>query len=176
MTKNTKKTVLISTLIVVIMFGFSFALAPLYNTFCKVTGINQLPTEKEFNESKNSTREITVQLTTTNNKDVNVEFYPLKTSVVVHPGENTQLFFFVWNNTKHRMKVQAVPSILPTSAIAHFHKIQCFCFQQQSLRPDEEKHMPLVFRIDKDLPSDVKTITLSYTLFDVTSQQKKGTT
>lgn len=172
MQKKIRNTFWISMGVVIIMFAFSFALAPLYNTFCKVTGIGKLPTEKEFYEKADLTREITVQFTSTNNKNFAWDFYPIKTKIIVHPGEKAQIFFFAKNNTSHTMTVQAIPSIAPVLAITHFHKIQCFCFQQQTLKAGEEKQMAVVFKIDRELPRDIHIITLAYTLFD---EEKKRT-
>lgn len=166
-----KKTVLITTIIVIVMFGFSFALAPLYTTFCRVAGIQRLPTENEFYAAIDATRNIQIQFITTTNQNIPCDFYPLKNNIIVHPGKNMRVLFFAKNNTKHVITVQAIPSIAPTLAVAHFHKIQCFCFEKQILNPGEAKTMPVIFRIDRELPADVQTITLAYTLFDVTAQQ-----
>lgn len=167
-----KKTVMITLLIAVIMFGFSFALAPLYTTFCKAAGIQRLPTENEFYAASDLKRNIQVQFITNNNQNISWEFYPLQTSVNTHPGQNSKVMFFAKNNTKHVMAVQAIPSIAPGSAVAHFHKIQCFCFEKQTLNPGESRQMPVVFRIDRELPEGIQTITLAYTLFDVTTQKR----
>jgi cytochrome c oxidase assembly protein subunit 11 len=163
-----KKIIMICTLIAVFMFGFSFALAPLYNSFCKLAGIPRLLTEKEFFEKADATREITVEFTATNNKELTWDFYPLSKKVIVHPGENATTLFFARNTSQQTMTVQAIPSIVPTAAIAHFHKIQCFCFKQQTLKANESLKMPVVFKVDRELPKDIHTITLAYTLFDVT--------
>jgi cytochrome c oxidase assembly protein subunit 11 len=73
------------------------------------------------------------------------------------------------------MTVQAIPSMTPSEALGHFHKIQCFCFNQQSLKGLESKDMPMIFRIDKEIPKEIHVITLAYTLFDVTpNETRKG--
>ena len=73
------------------------------------------------------------------------------------------------------MQVQAIPSMTPTNALAHFHKIECFCFEQQTLKSQESKEMPMIFRIDNALPKEVHVITLAYTLFDTTPKEvRKG--
>lgn len=161
-----KKIILISTTVAIFMFGFSFALAPLYNTFCKITGIPRLLTEKAYLEKMDATRDITVQFTATNNKDLAWDFYPIQKNVIAHPGENIKIEFYAKNNSNHTMTVQAIPGIVPVLAISHFHKIQCFCFKQQTLKAGEALKMPVVFKIDKELPRDIHTITLAYSLFE----------
>jgi cytochrome c oxidase assembly protein subunit 11 len=96
------------------------------------------------------------------------EFYPRTKSIRVHVGKNSKVFFYAKNTTDKDMTVQAIPSMTPVDAISHFHKIECFCFKQQSLNAHIDREMPLVFNIDKDLPKEVRVITLAYTLFDVT--------
>lgn len=162
---SVQKTVILLISITVLMFSLSFALSPFYNTFCKVTGLTRLPTEKEFHEQEDKKRYITVQFTTTKNNNLAWDFYPVKSNIQVHPGHRTHVLFFAKNNTNHAMNVQSIPSITPTLAITHFHKIQCFCFEQQRLEAHESKYMPLVFQIDRKLPPDISVITLSYTLF-----------
>ncbi len=164
---TTKKLLIISAVFVMFMFGLSFALAPLYNTFCKLTNIPRLLTEKEFFEKADATRVVTVQFTATNNKNLTWNFYPLTSSTHVHPGEMVKILFYAKNNSDHVMTVQAIPNIIPGIAIAHFHKIQCFCFEQQTLQAGESVKMPVVFKVDKNLPRNIHTITLAYTLFSV---------
>jgi cytochrome c oxidase assembly protein subunit 11 len=96
--------------------------------------------------------------------------------VRVHPGENTTVYFYAKNATAKAMTVQAIPSMTPTDAMSHFHKIECFCFKQQSLNAGASKDMALIFQVDKDLPKDIHVITLAYTLFDATPKEtsKKG--
>lgn len=174
MKKTIQKTAAVSAIIAMIMFAFSFALSPLYNVFCKrinfnsgvrVAGIEKIPPAS----SPELDREVTVQFITSNNQNVTWEFYPFTTSLTVHPEENTKVVFYAKNNTHKTMTVQAIPSFAPRVSALHFHKIQCFCFNQQTLKAGESIYMPVIFRIDKNLPKDISTITLAYTLFDVTS-------
>jgi len=99
------------------------------------------------------------------------EFRSQVTSVEVHPGEPTRAVFFAKNPTDQKMVGQAVPSIVPESAVQFFHKTECFCFTQQALDAKQEIDMPVVFIVDQALPADIHTITLSYTLFDVTASK-----
>jgi cytochrome c oxidase assembly protein subunit 11 len=127
-------------------------------------------------EKADLSREVTIQFVAVNNMGLPWEFYPQVKSVQVHPGENTKVFFHAKNMTSDKMVVQAIPSMTPTESISHFHKIECFCFRQQTLQGGESKEMPLVFQVDKELPKETRVITLAYTLFDATPKApaKKG--
>ena len=173
MPHSIRKTVLIASFIVLFMFSFSFALSPLYSAFCKATGFNSAVKVSLFAPDLN--RDVIVQFVATNNEKLAWQFYPLKTSVHVHPEENMKVFFYAKNTTQKTMTVQAIPSFTPALSAQHFHKIQCFCFNQQTLKPGETIDMPIVFRIDKNLPDTVRTITLAYTLFDVTPKSLQRT-
>lgn len=153
-----------------LMFGFGFALIPMYRAICQVTGINNLvkrdATEKEVrNTQVDMTRTISVEF------DANARgllgFKPEQTSLDVHPGEITTVMYDISNNEGRTIDAQAIPSYAPKQATEYFHKIECFCFTQQTLKADETKRMPVVFVIDPKLPKDVKTITLSYTFFEL---------
>jgi len=175
--REVRKTVAVVTIIVFIMFSFTFVLAPLYNAICRVSGlngkVNLTPAQSVSQQAPIKNRDVTMQFVTTLNQGLAWDFYPQKTSIEVHPEENAKMLFFVKNNTDKTVTVQAIPSITPWQAAAHLHKVQCFCFSQQTLKPGESLSMPVVFRLDKDLPSDIKTVTLSYTLFDVSKQKRK---
>ena len=104
-----------------------------------------------------------------NNDGMPWEFRPTDTVLRVHPGEVSDTVFFARNPMPKDMVAQAIPSVSPARAAAYFHKTECFCFNQQPLQAGDDTEMPLQFIVDKDLPADIKTITLSYTLFDVTA-------
>lgn len=181
MRKTIRKTAAIASIVAVIMFGFSFALVPLYNVFCKATGFNngvRVALAERLALGSDSPpeldRSVKVQFIATNNQNMPWDFYPFTTSITVHPGENTKVIFFARNPTNKTMTVQAIPSFAPREAALHFHKIQCFCFNQQTLMPGASKDMPVIFRVDKNLPKDVQTITLAYTLFDVTPHLQRN--
>jgi cytochrome c oxidase assembly protein subunit 11 len=112
-----------------------------------------------------------VQFVAINHKGMPWEFYPRTKIIKVHPGENNKIFFFAKNTTDKTMSVQAIPSMTPTDALSHFHKIECFCFTQQTLNGRQSKEMPMIFRIDKDISKDIHVITLAYTLFDTTPKE-----
>lgn len=170
-----RKIYIVGGIAAVIMFGFCFAMVPLYSLICKATGINTgaraaelTRVEKIAPTTPDLSRDVEVQFVATNHMGLPWDFYPKQKSVKVHPGENTKIFFYAKNTTAKDMTVQAIPSMTPVESISHFHKIECFCFKQQSLKGHESKDMAIVFNIDKDLPKEVHVITLAYTLFDAT--------
>lgn len=157
------------------MFGFGFLLVPIYNSLCKNLGINGKtnPEAIAYNASHakvDQSREISVEFVATNNAGVPWDFYPKISKITVHPGEIARLAFYAENKTNRRMTVQAIPSVTPGLAAKYLKKTECFCFEHQTLDGHEGMNMPLLFHIDADLPDQIKTITLSYTLFDVTSR------
>ena len=154
--------------VVIGMFGFGFALVPLYDVFCDVTGLNgktggQIALPVELNVDTG--REITVEFMATLNESMPWSFYPEVKSVRVHPGQPTKISFYARNNTGAEVIGQAVPSIAPGLAASYFQKTECFCFTEQALQAGEEKHMPVVFIVDPSIPKDINVLTLSYTFF-----------
>ena len=161
--------------IVLAMFGFGYALVPIYKAICEMTGINilalgdkQIPgaTPKlPANTQVDVSRTITVEF------DANSRgpwlFKPAQNSVKVHPGELMTVMYEFQNTQNRTMSAQAIPSYAPALAGAHFNKLECFCFQQYTLAPGEKKQWPVAFVIDPKLSKDVQTITLSYTFFEV---------
>ena len=162
-------------LVTLMMFGFGYALIPLYKSICEALGINVLSlseraatgvgTGKAGNTQIDRSRTITVEF------DANArgpwEFKPAVRSLQVHPGELTTVMYEFTNVQNRTLSAQAIPSYAPKQAMAHFNKIECFCFNEYTLKPGEAKHWPVVFYIDPKLPKDVATITLSYTFFEV---------
>jgi cytochrome c oxidase assembly protein subunit 11 len=113
---------------------------------------------------------VEVQFVAANNAEMPWEFYPMEYSVVVHPGESRAVNFFAHNTTGEDMVAQAIPNVLPNNAADYFHKTACFCFDNQPLAAGEQAELGLVFILDPDLPDSVNTVTLSYTLFDITDR------
>ncbi|CAM2182545.1 Cytochrome c oxidase assembly protein CtaG [Paraburkholderia sacchari] len=153
-----------------LMFGFGFALIPMYRAICQITGINNLvQRDATAREARNTqvdmTRTISVEF------DANARgllgFKPEQTSLEVHPGEVMTVMYDISNNEGRTIDAQAIPSYAPKQATEYFRKIECFCFTKQTLKANETKRMPVVFVIDPKLPKDVKTITLSYTFFEL---------
>ncbi len=154
------------------MFGFGFALVPLYNVFCDITGLNgktgavseQQAAVYEVDES----REITVEFIASLNESLNWEFAPSVTKMKVHPGKVYTTQYFARNANGQPMIGQAVPSVMPSAASGYFNKTECFCFTKQLFEAGEGREMPVSFVVDPRLPEHIKTLTLSYTFFDVT--------
>ncbi len=165
-------------LIVVGMFGFGFALVPLYDLLCEVTGLGGRTGDVYAFDAAtlqpDRSRLIGVNFSTHTNAGMPWEFWAEKGGVRVYPGELNQMNFFVQNNTDRLMVGQAVPSVVPPSAAAYFHKTECFCFEQQVLEPGERLEMPMRFIVGKELPKNVQSISLSYELFDVTDFAASG--
>jgi cytochrome c oxidase assembly protein subunit 11 len=163
------------TVVACAMGGFGYALVPLYQAICEATGINILALgdrvvwgqskDMPTNTQVDLTRSIVVEF------DANVrgpwEFKPAVRSITVHPGELTTVMYEFQNVQNRTMAAQAIPSYAPKQAMAHFNKLECFCFTQYTLAPGEKKQWPVAFVIDNRLPKDVTTITLSYTFFEV---------
>ena len=161
--------------VVCAMFGFGYALVPMYRAICELTGINVLALGEQAvpgqraalpsNTQVDTSRTITIEF------DANSRgpwyFKPAQSSVQVHPGELTTVMYEFQNKQNRRMSAQAIPSYAPQQAQAHFNKLECFCFNQYTLDPGEKRSWPVAFVIDPKLSKDVTTITLSYTFFEV---------
>lgn len=155
--------------VVVLMFGFGFAMVPFYKKICEVAGINDVGNADEArNTQVDRARTVTVEFDA-NLRDLPWQFRPLQTKLRVHPGELAQVSYEVVNTTDQVVKGQAIPSYGPQLAAPYFKKLECFCFRQQTLQARETRQMPVVFVIDPQLPHEVNTITLSYTFFDVSA-------
>ena len=159
--------------VAVAMFAFVFVvMVPLYNVLCDALGINGKTSSEAYTSvvaQVDESRSVKVQFVATNNDGMPWTFSPDVTEMVVHPGAANDTVFFAANPTANSMIAQAIPSVSPSRAAEYFHKTECFCFEQQPLDGNSEAEMPLQFIVDQDLPADIKTITLSYTLFDVTA-------
>lgn len=176
MDKKTRKIAAFAALIAMLMFSFSFALSPLYRVVCKVTGLNGGVNVAEVAETSSGkvvigAQPILVQFLTANNANLPWSLHPAQNSIRVYPEQTAKMNFIARNNSNHTMTVQAIPSFSPPVAAQYFHKIECFCFRLQTLKAGETKVMPVVFRIDKNLPADIHAIALAYTLFDVTEKR-----
>ncbi len=168
--KKQRRLVIALTSFVLMMFGFGYAMVPLYNVLCKQLGINGKTSGRVVLDDTgiDESRVITVQFLATTNAYIPWEFRPRLRTVRMHPGENKAVAYFARNNTDHEMTVQAIPSVTPSGAAKYLKKTECFCFTQQKMKGQEEMDWPLLFHIDKNVPKNIHTITLAYTLFDVT--------
>jgi cytochrome c oxidase assembly protein subunit 11 len=156
-------------LVVLGMFGFGFALVPLYDVFCQVTGLNgktgRIELEQALSDNVDTGRMVTVEFLATVNSELPWEFRPVVKRISVHPGEITEVKYQARNLDAQSVTGQAVPSLAPGLAARYFNKTECFCFTRQTLGPHETKDMPLRFVVDPDLPADIRTVSLSYTFY-----------
>lgn len=158
-------------LVVLAMFGFAFALVPLYDVFCRITGLNGKTDDRPATTERavpDNTRSIQVEFLAHADARMPWEFSGETVRLSVRPGEVKLVNYRVFNPTEHTMVGQAVPSVSPGPAAAYLKKVECFCFNRQELQPGQSKLMPLKFYIDPALPDDINTITLSYSLYDIT--------
>lgn len=170
---GTRRLVVRLLLVVVAMFCFGvFVLPPFYDAMCKVFGINgKTAGAYQGEQLVDAARQVRVQFLATNAAGMVWEFGPQADEILVHPGEPRDMLFVAYNPSSEPMTAQAIPSVSPSKAAAFFHKTECFCFTQQVLQPGERIEMPVRFIVDRDLPDDVKHLTLGYTLFDITARK-----
>ena len=169
---STPRLVIRLLAVVVVMFCFGvFVLPPFYDAMCKVFGINGKTAGAYQGEQRvDAARQVRVQFLATNAADMVWEFKPMGDELAVHPGASNEMLFVAHNPSDQPMTAQAIPSVAPSKAAAYFHKTECFCFTQQVLQPGQRIEMPVRFIVDRDMPKDVKHLTLSYTLFDITAR------
>ncbi len=157
------------------MFAFGmFALPPLYDVFCEVTGLGGKTGKQAVTDvlpAADDSRQVDLEFVTTVNRYAPWEFSSDVASMTIHPGGLYEATFTATNLSDQYKVAQAVPSVAPAMAASHFKKLECFCFSQQEFAPGEEKVMPVRFIVDSELPTHIDTITLSYTFFDATSLQ-----
>lgn len=156
----------------VVMLGFSYAMVPMYEKICEVTGIRQpvanLEAVAKETRTVDMTREISIEFDA-NIHSAALQFRPLQSSIKTHPGEYTEIIYEVRNNANVAITGQAIPSYSPRNLEKYLKKIECFCFTKQVIEPGEIKQMPVKFAIDPQFPADINTVTMSYTLFVVES-------
>ncbi|MBI2802413.1 MAG: cytochrome c oxidase assembly protein [Gammaproteobacteria bacterium] len=176
---STRKLVTKLSLLVLVMFGFGYALVPLYNTLCTVTGLNgktgRLSEATAAAMPKDDTRLITVEFVTNVNSGMPWRFKPLVTRIAVHPGVETAVDFEVMNTSSDAITGQAVPSLAPNEVARYFSKTECFCFTQQTLAAGETRRMPVRFIVNPKIPAHVDVLTLSYTFFRAAAQVTAAT-
>ena len=172
--KNKKLVVKLIWLVVGAIL-FAFALVPLYNVLCTISGLNgktNTTAAESANTKVDNTRWVDVQFTTNVMPGLGWNFYPKQSSVRLHPGQIETVIFVAKNTTNEVVVGQAVPSVTPGIAASNLKKIECFCFVRQSLKPGEEKEMPLRFYVSPELPKDVSEMTLSYAFFPAVKLDK----
>jgi cytochrome c oxidase assembly protein subunit 11 len=160
------------------MFGFGFALVPLYNVFCDITGLNgktggAIDAVAASSSPVDKSRLITVEFLSAVESGLPWDFRPVTTKMQVHPGEIHETHYIARNRSDHKVVGQAIPSVAPGSAAKYFNKIECFCFTEQTLAGGEERLMAVRFVLDPELPAAVSTVTLSYTFFESTTNEQQ---
>ncbi|TAN48717.1 MAG: cytochrome c oxidase assembly protein [Methylococcaceae bacterium] len=159
--------------IALVMFGFGYALVPLYDALCEATGLNGKVVNEAVVEQSyavDAAREVSMEFITTVNERTPLAFRAETAKLRVHPGQYYTVMFYAENTSPAVVVAQAVPSVAPGLAAEYLKKVECFCFSKQTFDPGKEKAMPVRFVIDPALPKNVKEMTLSYTFFDVTGK------
>ena len=179
-TRLRKHTALLAV-VAVGMFGFAFALVPLYTIFCEITGLNGKPSGQAATSvpvaataSEMIEREVTVQFLAHVSRGMPWEFRPAEGRLRVRLGEVVETTYTARNFANRILAGQAVPSVTPGYAARYLHKVECFCFTQQYLEASEEADLPVYFYVGEDLPSDIGTLTLSYTMYPVASDTRQS--
>lgn len=166
--RSNRRTTLILSAVVVGMFGFGFALVPLYNLFCQITGTQSLAQRSAIGQVKpttdevDQTRWVTVKFDTTVNPNLPWEFNAETTRMRVRPGQVYEVNFHARNRSHSAVTGQAIPSVAPWQATPFFSKLECFCFNKQELDGQQKTVMPLQFMVSTQLPEEINSLTLSY--------------
>ncbi len=163
--------------IVFAMFAFGFALVPMYDVFCKITGLNgkvDVRAASDFEYSVVEDRDVSLEFVTSVNNSAPIEFSAETVKMKVNPGKYYQVYFTAKNITGRHLTGQAIPSFTPGLAAKYLKKTECFCFSQQTFAPGESKRMPVRFVIDPAMPEQYSDVTLAYTFFDVSKKQAKN--
>lgn len=157
-------------LLAVVMFGFGYAMVPLYDKFCEITGLGgrtgEQVVESELVEGVDESRNVTVHFDANVNSGLPWRFEPQEVMKEVHPGRLYETTYLATNESDRTVVAQAVPSVAPGKASLYFNKTECFCFTEQVLAPGESREMPVRFIIDPQLPARVNLVTLSYIVYE----------
>lgn len=168
---NSKKrtTTWLLSLLAVAMFGFGFAMVPLYNLLCQVTGVQSIAL-RQNNQADSPVlpaleqkgRQVTVKFDTSVHPDLPWNFQAQQTKIEVRTGQVYEVMFLAHNRSSDQVTGQAIPSVVPWQATPFFSKLECFCFNRQMLTGGETTEMPLRFMVSADLPDGINSLTLSY--------------
>jgi len=154
-----------------VMFAFAFALVPLYDTFCDITGLNGRNSNKAYEEtdlsSIDKSRTVSIDFLAATSSGFPVTFYPTVKKMDVIPGKMYTINYIAENRSDKVIIGQAIPSVAPGIASQHFKKLKCFCFSNQTFEPKVPKEMPVMFFVDSALDKEIVNITLSYNFFKV---------
>lgn len=172
-----QRTVTGTLVALVAMIGFTIALVPLYDVFCQLTGLNGKTASRPqavISEDVDTSRYITVQFITRTGSGLPWRLEALDRQVRVHPGQAYEVRFAFANHGDRAQRGRAVPSVSPSQASLHLRKTTCFCFQEQRLEAGERLELPMVFQLSPDIPEDVHTVTLAYTLYPMADDPTRG--
>jgi len=170
-----KSTITKLSLAVVAMYGFSYALVPIYDTFCEITGLNGKTNEIAYvaNDIKEDNRFDTVKFISNVANSAPLYFEPSVSEMTVQVGKPYNTHYVMKNNSSKQLHTTASPSVTPGKHAEYFKKIECFCFNQQTINAGEVKDLGIQFIIDNELPNDSGDIVLSYTMFDISNNIKE---
>ena len=159
-------------LLTVAMFGFGFALVPIYDVFCDLTGLGgrTAMSAATVDAEPDYSRSVRMEFVASVDRSTPFEFRPKQSSMQLVPGEVYETAYFAQNLTGAGMTTTAVPSVTPGLAAEHVKKIECFCFTEQKFDPEEGRDMGVIFMVDRELPDHIDTLTLSYALFTAEKQ------
>jgi cytochrome c oxidase assembly protein subunit 11 len=179
MTQDPNKRLALKLLAVtILMFGFGYALVPMYDVFCEAVGLNGRTgriAEADVSGEADLDRTITVTFDSNVNPSLPWKFAPAQRSMKVHPGRLMEAVYYAENTADRPVVGRAVPSVAPAKAAAYFNKTECFCFTEQVLAAGERREMPVRFIVDPDIPAGVTTLTLSYTFFEAPGNHDAAT-
>jgi cytochrome c oxidase assembly protein subunit 11 len=162
------------SVVAVMMFGFGYALVPLYEKICEVTGINRLGQPDRLTSTQiDTSRQVVIQFDANVRSEIGWQLKPLERQMRVHPGELVHVVYELTNPTDVSVAGQAIPSYGPQLAGQYVKKLDCFCFDRQEIRAGETRMMPVVFVMDPSLPRDVNVVTLSYTMFEIGGTERR---
>ncbi len=175
-TQNPIRTAKWLAFFAIAMFGFGYAMVPLYDVFCTITGINGKTGQISQYDAEagvvDFNRRVRVQFDTNVKPDLPWDFKAAEYTKMVSPGEISEAVFFVENKSDKPITGRAVPSVAPSSASLFFNKTECFCFTNQLLAPGQRKEVIVRFVVDSELPDKIEQMTLSYTFFRASDSER----
>ncbi len=149
-----------------LMFGFGYAMVPLYEKICQVTGINNLLNPDDLSGiAADPGREVRLDFDANSRGDV--AFRPLTRTITANPGKTYSVIYEIENLRERELTGQSVPSFAPARAQPAVRKLECFCFYRMTLKPREKIMLPVVFSVDPSLDREIRAVALSYTFFEV---------
>jgi len=173
--KRNRDTVRKLVVIALVMFGFGYALVPLYEKICQVTGVNNLLKPDEVvNTQVDKSRTIVMEFDANVRGDIAWQLTPREHKRKIHPGELVNVVFDLKNDSDVAVLAQAIPSYGPQRAGLYVKKLECFCFSQQKIRAHENRELTVVLVVEPSIPHDVHTVTLSYTMFEVAGSSNRS--